>query len=211
MSTVLLGNTNAKLLCALAASHFCLSMGVPVNMGLSGSGLHACRTSLQLVRSSLGGRFPEEGSPSAGFQLRERPSGWTWRTRRRLLHHRDRPCLTTVMPERSRATKQRTTKSLALVQPVAGLKVERSMGMRTSWVWVAVSLLTLSPPPPPPPIMWWCPGTGLGWGSPDAAPPARSRWLGSMTLVMAMSAGRVSSGRDPRRGRDEPGGMMGRA
>lgn len=95
-------------------------MGVPVNIGLSGSGDQACRTSLQVVKSNLGGRFPLDGSPRAGFQLRERPSGWTWRTRRRDLHQRARPCLTTVMPERSRATKQRTMKSLALVHPVAG-------------------------------------------------------------------------------------------
>lgn len=73
-----------------------------------------------MVKSNFGGRFPLDGSPKAGFQERLRPSGWTWRTLRRDLHQRARPCLTTVIPERRRATKQRTMKSLALVQPVAG-------------------------------------------------------------------------------------------
>lgn len=41
ISTVLLGKMRAKLLWAFAASHFCLRMEVPVNIGLSGSGLQA--------------------------------------------------------------------------------------------------------------------------------------------------------------------------
>mmetsp|Transcript_3680 Transcript_3680/g.8515 ORF Transcript_3680/g.8515 Transcript_3680/m.8515 type:complete len:239 (-) Transcript_3680:987-1703(-) len=132
MSTVRLGKMRAKDLCALAASHFCRRIGVPVYMGLSGSGLHACRTSVQVLRSSFGGRLELDGSPRAGFQLSDRPSVWTCRMRSRDLHHRDRPCLTTVMPDRSRATKHRTMKSDALVHPVAGLKVGRYIGIRTS-------------------------------------------------------------------------------
>jgi len=57
LSTVCFGKINAKFVFALTASHFCLKMGVPVNMGLSRLGLFACFTSLQDVRSNFGGRF----------------------------------------------------------------------------------------------------------------------------------------------------------
>mmetsp|Transcript_61432 Transcript_61432/g.72983 ORF Transcript_61432/g.72983 Transcript_61432/m.72983 type:complete len:272 (+) Transcript_61432:254-1069(+) len=49
---------------------------------------------------------------------------------KRDLHQRLRPCFTTVIPARNRATKQRTMKSEAFVHPVAGLKLGRWRGMR---------------------------------------------------------------------------------
>ena len=141
ISTVLFLKIKANDLCAFAASHFCRRMGVPVYMGFCGSGDQACRTSVQVVKSKRGGFLEELGSPSAGFHESDRPSGWIWRTRRRDLHHRERPCLTTVIPDRRRATKQRTIKSLAFVQPVAGLKFGKYMGILTSCVWrVAVEI-----------------------------------------------------------------------
>lgn len=140
ISTVRCLKMSANDLCALAASHFCRRMAVPVYMGLLGSGDHACLTSRQVERSNLGGFRLVIGSPSAGFQVRLRPSGCIWSTRRRDLHQRDRPCLTTVIPDLKRATKQRTIKSLALVHPVAGLKVGNDMGIRTSCVCVAVEM-----------------------------------------------------------------------
>ena len=104
---------------------------MPVKCGFCGSGDHACRTSKQVDKSNFGGRLELLGSPCAGFHDRDRPSEWTCNIRNRDLHHLDRPCLTTVMPERSRATKHRTMKSDALVQPVAGRKVGRyNMGAR---------------------------------------------------------------------------------
>lgn len=66
----------------------------------------------------------------AGFQLRVRLSERTISVLNRDLHQRDRPCFTTVIPARKRATKQRTIKSEALVHPVAGLNVGRKRGMR---------------------------------------------------------------------------------
>ena len=80
----------------------------------------------------------ELGSPCAGFHDKDRPSECKCKIRNRDLHHRDRPCLTTVIPERNRATKHRTIKSEALVHPVAGRKVGRYIGIRTSWDCVAV-------------------------------------------------------------------------
>mmetsp|Transcript_61430 Transcript_61430/g.72979 ORF Transcript_61430/g.72979 Transcript_61430/m.72979 type:complete len:117 (+) Transcript_61430:501-851(+) len=103
-------------------------------MGFKGSELHACRTSAQVLKSNLGGRLLLDGSPTAGFHERDRPSECTWSIRSRDLHHRERPCFTTVIPDRNRATKHRTMKSDAFVQPVAGLKLGRYIGMRTSCV-----------------------------------------------------------------------------
>jgi len=88
ISTVRFGNMRAKLLWALAASHFWRNIGVPVNMVFCGSGLHAWRTSRQVDNSSLGGRLDEDGSPMAGFHDRLRPSEWTRRWFRLLVVQR---------------------------------------------------------------------------------------------------------------------------
>jgi hypothetical protein len=128
----------AKLLNAFDASHLALKIGVPVNIGFNGSGLHACLTSRQVLRSSFGARLLLVGSPCAGFQDKDRPSECTCNTRRRDLHHLDLPCLTTVIPALNRATKHRTIKSDALVHPVAGLKLGRYIGILTSCDCVAV-------------------------------------------------------------------------
>lgn len=80
ISTVLLGNIKAKDLNALLGSHLLRSMGVPVNIGLSGSGLHACLTSKHVDRSKRGGVLLLVGSPCAGRQLKDLPSEWMCNT-----------------------------------------------------------------------------------------------------------------------------------
>jgi hypothetical protein len=105
ISTVCLGKIKAKLLKALLASHFNLILGVPVNIGFNGSGLNTCLTSIYVLKSSFGGRFELLGSPCAGFQLKDIASECTYKMRGRDLHHLDRPCFTTVIPDCNLASK----------------------------------------------------------------------------------------------------------
>ncbi len=96
-STVRFGEIGAKLLWALAASHFCRKITVYVYKGWSGSGFQACLISLH---SSLRGFFVDVGSPKGGFHESDRPSGCICSILVTLLHHRLRPCFMTDIPLR---------------------------------------------------------------------------------------------------------------